>query len=139
MTAVALAAIVLAAGLGGVVVWLLYRYVRKVDASTDDRVAVEASISELERAQFERDKYHADADESHRVAETLAEELRHVLSIAPAVGAGLADSDVGVRVLRFFERYQADRAARGLPAEPEPSVSQPTDTMASGGPATTPT
>lgn len=140
MTAVALAAIVLAAGLGAGFAAFAYRAMQRTDDVAGERVRNAEQQLELERARFERDVAKADAEQAALVAQHLSEELRHALDLS-VVGDGLAGDDVGNRVLRFYERFAADRAARGgaLPAGAGETVPDPDGAVAGGGPATTPT
>lgn len=140
MTAVALAAIILAAGLGAGFAAFAYRAMQRTDAAAGERVRNAEQQLELERARYERDAAKADADQSALVAQHLAEELRHALSQS-LVADGLAADDVGNRVLRFYERFATDRTSRGgaLPAVAGDAVPDADGGVAGGGPATSPT
>jgi hypothetical protein len=121
IAAVAITALVVIAGLTLALVWAVRKAMAKTEGWAGATVAAGASVAEFERATFERDTWKRAAEESDRLADHLAEELRHALSQS-VVGAGLDDDDVDSRVLRFWEAAVAARAARGLPAGPDEDV-----------------
>jgi hypothetical protein len=135
--ALAIAALGLCATAMGLVIWAVPKLLKKIEGGADTAIALAATEAELERIKGELAVKATEEDETHRLNEALAEELRHALSKpTAAVGAGLAADDVGSRLLRLADQTRAARLARrGSGADPV--VPERDTALAPGRPAAT--
>ena len=110
MIALAIAALAIAAGLVGLVAWLVYRLVAKVETWAELTRAHAESEGEAERILFELDQTRDLLRVANLRGDALEEELAHEFSADK--NEGLAIDDVRGRVLRIARRWaEADRAS----------------------------
>lgn len=122
VTAVALAAIVLAAGLCSALVWAVYKLVRAVDTDADARVAQVATEAELERERYEHEVTMKALESARNRAQVLEEELAHDLADPYPTSPALDAADVRGRVLRIARRWADQESATRVVAATDRKV-----------------